>query len=259
MAWAWVAVSAAAEVASGDLTLNEPAGVQSGDLLVAFIAYRDSAAFALPSGWNLVATQQSSGNVTTTGSGSISSGVMAYIVRGASTPNLTFTRTLGDVAVGRIAAYRPTNMPSYVAGSANTQPAGVTQVVTPEITTTGANQLLVAGASLCRGPATCSNFDAATDPATDSGANAGQTADPIAGTWQERAETNTTTGADVTCAIGDAVRATAGATGQLECTASAGARHVLIVGAFEEVVAPSTIVGRGLLRSKLLHPRRLVA
>jgi hypothetical protein len=71
------------------------------------IAYRSNAAFSLPSGWNLVATQQSSGNTSTTTSTAIGSGLMAYCVYdAASPPGYTFTRTGGDVAYGHLAVYR---------------------------------------------------------------------------------------------------------------------------------------------------------
>jgi hypothetical protein len=81
--------------------------LKTGDLFVAMIAYRDAAAFSIPSGWSLVATQQSSGNTSTITSTSIGSGLMAYCVYdAASPPGYTFTRSGGNVAYGRLAVYR---------------------------------------------------------------------------------------------------------------------------------------------------------
>lgn len=98
MAFTHVAAATAAEVASGDLTLTEPAGVQAGDLLIACIAYRGSAAFSLPAEWSLL-RQVSSGD-TVSPTGGIGSVLMAWINRGGSTLALTFTRPAGDVALG---------------------------------------------------------------------------------------------------------------------------------------------------------------
>ena len=56
---------------------------------------------------------------------------------------------------------------------------------------------------------------------------------PTAGTWLERADSSTTTGADTSLAIFDAIKATAGATGNLTATASLGAGHVVIAAAFK--------------------------
>jgi hypothetical protein len=81
--------------------------LKTGDLFVAMIAYRSNAAFTLPSGWSLVATQQSSGNTSTLSGSSIGSGLMAYcIYDAASPPGYTFTRTGGNAAYGRLAVYR---------------------------------------------------------------------------------------------------------------------------------------------------------
>lgn len=234
MAWSFVGVSAVAEAASGNLTLTEPAGVASGDLLVAAISYRSNAAFTLPSGWSLVATQQSSGNTSTGQATSIGSGVMAYIVRGGSAPDLTFTRTAGDVALGHIVAYRGGHATPYDTGSANTMPSNSLTVTTPSLTTAEADELLVA-AGCIQNNFTASGFLAATDPAISSGTTTNTSTPPTAGTWLRRVTNVTTTGADVGIGIADAIKATAGATGTLQCTDDTGTagRPVLIVGAFK--------------------------
>jgi hypothetical protein len=77
-------------------------GIQEGDLIVAGIASRSSEAFTLPVGWSLVATQQTSGNGNFPPSAT-ASGVMAYVVRGATPPSRVFTRSGGsDVAISAL-------------------------------------------------------------------------------------------------------------------------------------------------------------
>ncbi len=217
MAWSFVNVSSAVVVTSGNITLTEPANVAQGDLLVACIAYRSNAAFTLPSGWSLVAPQQSSGNTSTTTSTSIGSGLMAYIVRGSSAPALAFTRTNGDVALGRIAAFRGVNQSSpYDTGSANTLAVNGTAVTTTGITTAQGAELLVMA-------------ECGADNTTASAATAAS--DPTSG-WSEHIDTNTSSGADTMLAISSATKGAAGATGTLQYTAGNSSRHVCIVGAF---------------------------
>lgn len=230
MAVTFVAISGATIVASGDITLSEPAGVAEGDLLVACIAYRSTAAFTLPSGWSLVATQQSSGNTSTTTSSSVGSGLMAYIVRGGSAPSLTFTRSSGDVAIGRIAAYRGVDRGNpYDTGSANTLSSNATLVTAPGITTAADDELLVM--ACCYSDNTSSSLQRA---ATE----------PLQSSWHERADSNTSTGADTGLAVADANMLVAGSTGEFRYTCSS-SRHVCIVGAFR--AAPTNIAVRRLV------------
>ena len=121
MAWDFISISAQADAADGNITLNAPANASQGDLLVACIGYRDSAAFTAPvgAGWNLVATQQTSGDVDATSG--IASGGMWYVVRGADNPSFVFTRTAGSAAVGVVLCYRNVNPTSpYDTGNAAT-------------------------------------------------------------------------------------------------------------------------------------------
>jgi hypothetical protein len=71
----------------------------------------------------------------------------------------------------------------------------------------------------------------ATDPAIPSGAI--NTTIPPTGDWAERVDATTTTGADLSIAVFDAVKATAGNTGTFSVTAAASSRQVMIVGAFK--------------------------
>ena len=65
--------------------------------------------------------------------------------------------------------------------------------------------------------------------------------DPLWGQWLERAEQVTGTGNDTSLAIFDAVKQTAGATGNLIATASLQAGHVVIAGSFK--LAPPAPTG----------------
>jgi hypothetical protein len=231
VAWGVPKIGAlATPVTSGNLTLAEPAGIAAGDLMVACIAYRSNAAFTVPGDWNLVATQQSSGDIDATNG--IASGLMMWCVRGGSAPTLTFNRTGGDVASGRIIAYEGGHASApFDTGTANTLGAASATVTTGTLTTAEAGELIVAMVS-CGDNLTTSAFDAATDPTTASGATDTTTA-PTAGTWLERADDGSNTGADWGMAIADAIRATAGATGTIQATVSASARHVMIAAAFK--------------------------
>jgi hypothetical protein len=93
MAWDLVSVGAVTTVTSGNLSPALPAGTVDGDLILAPIAYRSNAAFTLPAGWQLV-RDSNTGDVLSANNGTASA-VLAYIVRGASAPANTFTRTVG--------------------------------------------------------------------------------------------------------------------------------------------------------------------
>jgi hypothetical protein len=143
---------------------------------------------------------------------------MAYIIRGSSAPDLTFTRTAGDVALGRISAYRGVDQTTpLAAGSANTLGSNSATVTTSTLTPSKYGSLLVMAA--------CGADN------TNGSAYQGATA-PVSGRWRERADSNTGTGADTFLAIADAVKGAAAATGTLQYTAGNSSRHVCIVGAF---------------------------
>jgi hypothetical protein len=213
--WSFVAAGAVAESASGDLALAEPAGVQANDLLVACISYRGNAAFTRPASWNQVA-EENTGNDTTLSP--IASGRMDYIVRGGSAPALTWTRTGGGVAQGRMIAWRRTDggIPAFDQGSSNTLATTNTTGSTAGITTVEVDTLLVM--------AECSGNDT-------NAANARAT-DPPQADWTERTENLTATGNDVALAISTAIKDSIGATGTFQWTASGSSRSVTIVGAF---------------------------
>jgi hypothetical protein len=143
--WLFVGSTSPVQVASGNLNLaGEPTGSQQDDILIAEIGTKSNATFTPPSGWANAATQQLSGDTTSTGP---ASAVLAYIIRGASAPaSFTFTRTAGSTTVGRIHAFRHKNAgtPTYDVGSANTAASAATTITTPTVTAAAAGELVFA-------------------------------------------------------------------------------------------------------------------
>lgn len=227
MPWSVPKIGTIATVASGNLTLTEPAGIAQGDLMVACIAIRNGVGFA-NGDWSLIQSQLGGDIDATFG---IASGEMWYCVRGASAPSLVFTRTGGDLGHGLIIAYSGAAATPLDTSSSNTLAVASATATTGTITTAEPNELIVvmtsAGDNL-----TASAFDAATDPATQSNGTDTTTA-PTPGTWLERFDAGTNTGADGGLAIADAIRTTAGATGTIQATISNSARHVMIAAAFK--------------------------
>jgi hypothetical protein len=237
--WSFVGVSAVVTATATPLTLTEPAGVADGDLLVACIASRSTATTAVTNtGWTAVGSQNNNNALTTTSA--LASGTMLYRVKSGTT-DLTFDIPAGvSVAMGQIVAYR---------GSATTTPLDVSTAVTTAVntlavsvtglTTTQDDDLIVAMAAGGQ-EAAWSAFSNVTTPLTASGATDTTTA-PSTTAWIERADNLTTTGNDTSLAIFDAVRTTTGATGNLTATASLGAGHVVIAGAFKIAAAAAGV------------------
>lgn len=234
MSWSFIDVGAAAAVTSGDITLSLPASVAAGDLLIACIAGRGTAAFVAPSGWEII-QQLASGNTSSSGGvGDAGTGMMAYRIAGAGESAPTFTRSGGDAGYGRIVCYRH---PAAIAlgNSGITQPeAGAfTITLSAGIDTATANELIVA--CLCGGDNDLASGFVATDPSTASSATDTTTAPTNA--WIERGDGSTTAGADTSLAVADAVKPTAGNTGPIGATHVRARRHVLIAAAFRAASA----------------------
>jgi len=229
MAWGVPKLGTLVTDSTGNFDLIEPSGVAEGDLMIACIAYRGNAAITLPSNWNVAGTTQNTGDTDTTNG--IASAMMGYIVRGASAPALTCTRTGGDVALVRVVSYSGGSATPYDTGSGSTLGALGNTATTGTITTAEAGELIVAMTSSGDSFAV-SAFDAATDPTTASGA-VDTTNAPTNGTWRQRHASTTTTGADNGLGIADAIRATAGATGTIQSTISSNARPAMIAAAFK--------------------------
>lgn len=235
--WDLVTVGGTAVVgAGGNLTLSIPAGGQANDLYVAVIAFRSTETFAPPSGW-VIHEQQNQGNISTSASTAIGSGLIASFIHEGTAPTGVFTRTGGDVGFGRILLYRPsTGKPRFVGSSSSTAAVNNANCSTAEIITNEPETLIVAG--LCGADNTAVYSFRATDPGTASGA-LDTTTDPTVGVWRERSDVSTGQGADTTLGIGDAVKGTAGGTGDILVNTFASSRHVMVAAAFD-VIFPST-------------------
>jgi hypothetical protein len=239
MAWSFVGVSSVVEVSvvSHPLVTTGITGLQEGDLLIACIASRiASTASITASGWTVVAEQKTN-NVLATTSG-IASALMAYRIRTAVAGPLTFTHPVApSVALGRIVAYRghhnTVGLTLVDAQTAFTTAAIVTAVSGAGLTTTQADDLIVA--MVAGGQEAAWSAFNATTPSGASGATS--TAAPTTA-WLERADSLTTGGADTSLAIFDALKTTAGATGNLTATASVAGGNAVIAGAFK--IAPAS-------------------
>lgn len=229
-AWTLVGIGGAATVTAGNVSPVAPAGGQKGDLYVAVIAFRSNVAFAAPADWT-IHEQQSTGNTSTTTSTAIGSGLIASIVRGDAAPATTFTRTGGDVALARILIYRASNgRPVFMTSSSSTAAANATALSTAQLDITSKDTLIIS--AFCGADNTTSSlFDAATDPGIASAAT-NTTSPPTAGTWYERADSSTASGADTALGIADAVKATTGLTGSITCQGNNSSRHVMVAAAF---------------------------
>ena len=126
-------------VASGNLAFTLPTG-SAGQLMVAHIGFRGSAAFAMPAGWSQIA-QVTTADTTTGGE---VSGLVAWKVRGAGEPDPTFTRTGGGRANGAVMCYGVTGG-SYTFNTSSTfaQGSASTTLSTTALTVSAVNSLVV--------------------------------------------------------------------------------------------------------------------
>ena len=230
-------------VSGGNLTLAEPAGVQEGDLLVAVISYRSNASFANTGSIWTKQEEENSGNTTANSTGSIGSGVAFWGIRGSSAPDLTFERTGGNVARGCIIAYRPDDAGDTfeIDTSTSLTLAAASTSFTMSGFTPAQDATLLVWCGFGARNTTLSAFDAATDPTTASGTTTDTTTNPYYDTWLRRVTSGTSTGADCTIAIADAVQETATATGNFTYTAGSSARHAGAVLAFRLVAAAGDV------------------
>lgn len=242
--WVYVGRGTSVEATATSHVLTEPAGVAAGDLLVACIGSRiaSTTSITLPSGWTLVAEAKNNNTLST--SSALPSGMMAYIVRGSSAPSYTFTHPVApNVALGRVVAYRNVHQttPTDSGTTAVTTATALLAVSVTGLTTTADDDLIVA--LTAGGQEAAWSAFAATDPATGSGTTADSALDPIFGAWLERSDIQTTTGNDTSLAVFDAIKQTAGATGNLIATASVSAGHVVVAGSFKLASSVTTSTG----------------
>ncbi|MCP5340428.1 MAG: hypothetical protein H7A16_09680 [Sinobacteraceae bacterium] len=204
-------------VASGDLTVPAGGSPQLGDLYVVDIIYRDSVPFAVPAGGqteNLINTGD------TTPVGGKPGLLQAWIVRGASAPDLTFTRTGGDMAAGRVSIYRPSTGQVHIVDSAIAESSSAgTTISIPSVTTAASGDLIHAlgGAGRAVHPEPCSS----TDPGTASGTGTDIGTEPTAGLWINRGSNTGTLGADYGHDTFDGVHSSVGSTGAISISLAA--------------------------------------
>jgi len=115
-----------------------PAGVITGDLLIAQIGYNAAGTITPPAGWNLI-------DVTTNPSKPIMQGLYWRAASASEPTHYNFGLSSGkdDTAVGAIAAYRGIDLTDPIDAVGAQTDIGSTDVVAPSITTTTANTPLI--------------------------------------------------------------------------------------------------------------------
>ncbi len=242
MAWTIVGVANQVEVTAAPhaLVTTGISGLQQGDLLVACLSSRiaSTTSVTLPTGgeWTLVG--ETKHNNTATNTTAAASGLMAYSIRGAADPNLTFNHPIApSVAIGRIVAYRGADTGATVRGITAFSGASLSTTApnwnaSAVVATTSADLFVAAVAG--GQEATWSAFSSSVGITGLSGATDTTTA-PVLNTWTERADANTTTGADTSLAILDAL---GGFVINVTATASLQAIQVLTIGVFRYATIP---------------------
>lgn len=124
---------------NGPLTLNAPAGLTTGDLLVACISFRGAGTPSLPTSWNLIQRTTVTGNTSVFDSVAVGSGLMAWIRRSIFNPSFEFGGTIGqgfpDLALGYVIRITGADPDDPVAGfSVNTLDTPGSTVTTPGYT-----------------------------------------------------------------------------------------------------------------------------
>lgn len=230
-------------------TIKSPALVNG--LLVASVAFRGNAPFALPAEWTLIA-QNNTGNTSTTASSSIASGLLAYhyTADGTLPTDSLFTRTGGDVAIATSVAYAGDGPVTVDASVAVTAASNSATVAAPAGLTTSEPGCLLVGLGALADTAIGSNMIAAVEnTATSTDAFAAPSA-----TWYRRVTISTPTGADAGAAMWDCVKPSAGSTGQIQYTAGVSSRHVIMVAAFKAAAPPSGVTADAPLSSASINP-----
>lgn len=237
MAWTYVGKGSAITAASGDVVLvTTGVTIATGDLVIANIAYRDTPNFTLPTGWTLVA-QETSANLLSASSSAIASALMAYIIWPGGSPDMTFVRTAGDVAIGNIVVYRGVKQSGTIVEvvAQATLGAGSSTHTLTGFTTVNPYALLVAAYATGR-TSGCSSFRANTDPSA-SFPDTSLSAETLVSfsEWKRRTDLSTATGADAGINIIDAVKDEVGSTGNFIGVWGTSSRSSMIVAAFTSI------------------------
>src|SRR5437016_4204928 len=216
------------------LTIGRPAGVVSGDLLVAAISVR-SANPSTPSGWTLVwcgNSGSSTGGSTCPASSTVSLAVY-YKVAGASEPATYSGWTTTQKAAGVITAYYNVNTSTPIDVQNGTgYTSSVTSLSTPSITTAVANTMLVASFGAADG----------TDPAF--GTSVASMPAGMTDEWDKNGSVSSGSASGAAHgAMFDAIQDSIGATGQKTVTMSSsavGVAHLLALKPATATVATSS-------------------
>lgn len=191
---------------STTLTVNAPASLQAGDLLVAMIATADpSLTFTQPAGWALV-TLAGVTNPASTGAGGMTQMIAYKFATAAEPASYSWTISASTKATAAIVAYREVDRSAPFLGfNVTTTTTASATVTAPTVNTAVPNALVVRLLG--------------TDTA------GGGTLSAPAGTTS-RATTSSQANPGTTLQVADAIQAAAGATGGATGTASGSATNV---------------------------------
>lgn len=235
MSWSLVGVGATAVVSSGGgpSTATEPSGVAAGDLLLAIVSFRGGIAFSASADWTLLAEQLGTGSSTGPGL------QLWAATRGASAPSYTFSRTGGASSSISVVAYRASSGAFSFVASTSAAPASGTSHTMTGLTTDGTNNLIVGALTTSSTTANLFTSWTATNPGTASDKTPDTSSAPTAGSWLCRVNYSNTGGTSHRHVGVDAVRALAGATGDMVAVTSSVVSVKMAAVAFKELAGGS--------------------
>lgn len=206
-------------------------GVKPGDLAVIGYAYRGVSDVTGPG--YILATNQNTGNLSTTNSTATSSVGILYSVLGSSLPTFRLTRT-GDLDAMRMACafYRgadPTN--PLQSASSRTLSTASTLVTTDSIDTTDQDQLIFAVFAGSRVGSLSSGIYAVNDPSEPSPTNGAVPVSPSAN-WTIINASSSYEGADIVMLAFQVLKSQPGSTGEFRLSHTVSSRHSLAVASF---------------------------
>lgn len=221
MAFTLVATGTASSGVSTTVTINLPAGTQSGDLIVVY-AGGDSNTFTFGGDLTTIDT-----SFTTF---SVGNSAMAYCVRGGSAPTMNCAVASGGASFTAV-AYRATAPIIYLGSSkgANASDPTASSIDIPK-----AGTLLCAVASGRDSAETMYVFDNQNVATTDGGTTVAPSSPLATGAWVQRWMLSTTNGTDYTVGLADALASTGGASGTFSASYSGTGGNTMIVAAFME-------------------------
>jgi hypothetical protein len=142
---AWTLTGVTAGTANGgNMTVTLPSGAAN-DLLIGCLTWRGTQAITLPAGWTLI-SQTVTGDTTT---GSRTSVLMAWKVRGGSEPNPQFLRTGGSWMLGNVLGFTSAlGVPAFDVFTTQELAVAGTTITVPSLTPTVPRSLILAFAGL---------------------------------------------------------------------------------------------------------------